>query len=50
MVEAHGRSRITAAAEARNQDLPGDYVELEPRTAAGEIISTGFITIDDFEG
>jgi len=43
------RPRITAAAEARHHKVPAEHIELEARTAAGEVISTGFVQIDDFE-
>jgi hypothetical protein len=42
------RPRITSAAEARHQNLPHSSVELEARTSTGEVISTGFVQIDDF--
>src|SRR5216684_3212083 len=40
--------QITAAAEARHQNLHGEGVELQARTPAGEVIATGFVEIDDF--
>jgi hypothetical protein len=45
---AEVRPQITAAAEARHQNLHGEGVELEARTPAGEVIATGFVQIDDF--
>ena len=45
---AEVRPQITAAAEARHQNLPSKNVELEARTTTGEVISTGFVQIDDF--
>jgi hypothetical protein len=42
------RPQITAAAEARHQNLHGEGVALEARTRAGEVIATGFVQIDDF--
>jgi hypothetical protein len=42
------RPQITSAAEARHQNLPDKSIELEARTPTGEVISTGFVQIDDF--
>ncbi|HXH37946.1 MAG TPA: hypothetical protein VNN08_04925 [Thermoanaerobaculia bacterium] len=43
------RAGIMAAAEARLQNLRCDDVVLEARAPSGEVISAGFIQIDDFE-
>jgi hypothetical protein len=45
---AEVRPHITAAAEARHQNLPSKNVDLEARTSTGEVISAGFVQIDDF--
>jgi len=45
---AEVRPQITAAAEARHLNLPGSSIELEARTSTGEVISPGFVQIDDF--
>ncbi len=45
---AEVRPLITAAAEARHQNVYVEAVELEARTPAGEVIATGFVVIDDF--
>lgn len=42
------RARITAAAEARDQKLPGPPVDPQARTKAGSPIATGFVMIPDF--
>ncbi len=42
------RPSVTAAAEARHQRKPAIKLDLEARTTTGEVISTGFVQIDDF--
>ena len=47
---AQVRQQITAAAEARHQGLEPEVVELVARTKAGDLLTTGFVVIDDFDG
>jgi hypothetical protein len=42
------RPRITAAAESRNQGVCGENLDLQARSRSGEVVSAGFIQIDDF--
>lgn len=42
------RPRITAAAEYRNHGACGESLHLEPRSRSDEMVSVGFIQIDDF--
>jgi hypothetical protein len=42
------RPQVTAAAEARDQNLEAPSVDLRARSKAGELIESGFVVIDDF--